>query len=1136
MSETSFVHLQCQSEYSIKNSLIQIPKLIDKAKELNMDCIALTEDSNLFSAIKFYKYATQKGIKPIFGVKIVIDCEKYKYSVLLLCQNNRGYINLCELISTAYTEKQDLYGPLITEKYLQQYNQGLILIASAIKSDVAKSLLKRDKKEAVRKVHKWRNIFDNRYYLAVQRTSKEYDEKHLHLTIDLAAELDIPVIATNDVQFLLKADFEAHEARVCISKGEILEDPRRVSDFNNSQYLKSSQEMKKLFADFPQILQNTVEVSKRCNLHFNLFKQDYFLPVFPTPQNISIVDFFKQECKKGLNEKLKNEKLDKKLYQERLNFEIDVILKMNFPGYFLIVYDFIRWAKENDIPVGPGRGSGAGSLVAWALSITNINPIKHGLIFERFLNPERISMPDFDIDFCAERRDEVIAYVANKYGQKKVSQIITYGTMAAKAVIRDAGRVLGNNYGFNDSIAKLIPNKLSITLEEALEESTELQSRYKSEEGVTTLIDLSQKLEGLVRNAGTHAGGVVIAPSKISDFCPVYKGPNEEDVLVSQFDKDDIEAVGLVKFDFLGLSNLTMIDRTIKMLFAKGLTKEIINIDNLPLDDHNVYKILKKCDTTGVFQLESEGMRGYLKKLKADSFEDIVAMLALYRPGPLEAKMVDIYIDVKHGAKPSYPHPILEEILKSTNSIFLYQEQVMETAQLMAGYSMGKADLLRQAISKKNTKEMAEQRKYFIKGAIKNGIDEKKSSNVFDLIEKFAGYGFNKSHSVAYAYISYQTAWLKSYYPAAFMASVLSGFMDDTDRIAFIVSEAKKINLIIKPPNINESEYQFSILDKKTIIYGLGAIKGVGESLVQEIVSKRENGKYIDMFDFCLRINKKFLNRRSLEALILSGFFDILGTARDILMNKYLKILMQAEKIKEDKENGQIGLFTGKDSDLNYKFDYSNIPNISFNNMLKKEKSVMGYYLNKHPTDFFKLELEFIKCRLPSEIIFRNNRDIRVLGLISDIKYRDTNKGQIANIVLQDSKITINTVLFREALSKYVELLKIDDMVVVIGKINKDFRDNWQIIAEELKSISDIRTQNAKYLLINFNNNDKEKFKKLREILKNNNGNCPVIIKYTNNNAYAKLPLSQNYSIAINDNLIESLDLTLGKQGYEIKY
>ena len=748
------------------------------------------------------------------------------------------------------------------------------------------------------------------------------DEQLLHLTIELGLRLDIPIVATNDVQFLDKNEYEAHEARICIAEGGLLDDARRLKNFSESQYLKTADEMSELFADFPQLLNNTVEISKRCNLHFELFKKNY-LPIFPTPKGQSISEFFKEESKKGLNERLKGRSVDEDVYIERLNFELSVILEMDYSGYFLIVSDFIRWAKENGIPVGPGRGSGAGSLVAWALSITNVDPIEHELLFERFLNPERVSMPDFDIDFCADRRDEVIAYVARKYGSEKVSQIITYGTMAAKGVVRDVGRVLGHPYGFSDTISKLIPNELKMTLSKALKDSSELKSRYDSEESVSTLIDLSQDLEGLIRNVGTHAGGVVIAPSKISDFCPIYKGSEESDVVVSQFDKDDVEAVGLVKFDFLGLSNLTVIDKAIKIIAKKGLSKKPIDIDGLALDDPEVYKLLQRCDTTGVFQLESDGMRGYLKKLRADCFEDIVATLALYRPGPLNSGMVDDYIQVKHGAKVRYPHEMLEEILKPTNGVFLYQEQVMKSAQVMAGYSLGGADILRRAMGKKKVEEMEEQREVFVTGAGKKDIKKQKANEIFDLIDKFSGYGFNKSHSVAYAYVSYQTAWLKAHFPAPFMAAVLSGMMDDTDRIAFTVGESKKSGLIVGAPNICQSEYEFSITDNKTIIYGLGAIKGVGESLVRAIVLEREkNGSYDDIFDFCLRIEKKYLNRRAVEALIYSGAFDVFGVNRETLIATYPRAIKQAEQRQNDFSKGQVSLFSEVESHIEYEKKY----------------------------------------------------------------------------------------------------------------------------------------------------------------------------------------------------------------------
>jgi len=1136
MQDSAFVHLQCQSEYSVKNSLIRVPKLIESVKNAGMDAVALTDDTSLFSAIKFYQKALSAGVKPIFGSKISIDSPEGRYDVLLYCQNHQGYLNLSELISLAYLNKQDIEGPSITEKQLMNQHLGLLLIATPVSSDVAQHLLNNEQVLAKEKAKKWKNLFSNRYYFAVQRTNRVNDEQHLSMAIELGLELDIPIVATNDVQFLTEDDYEAHEARICISQGGLLDDARRAKHFNEAQYLKSADEMSALFSDFPQLLTNTAEVAKRCNLHFELFQKNY-LPVFPTPKGMSIAEFFEQQSKQGLKERLKGKKVDKEDYNKRLEFELSVILEMDFPGYFLIVSDFIRWAKENGIPVGPGRGSGAGSLVAWALSITNVDPIEHELLFERFLNPERISMPDFDIDFCTDRRDEVIEYVASKYGQEKVSQIITYGTMAAKGVVRDVGRVLGHPYGFSDTISKLIPNELKMTLDKALTDSPDLKSRYVSEESVTTLIDLSQDLEGLVRNVGTHAGGVVIAPSKISDFCPVYKGPSESDVVVSQFDKDDVEAVGLVKFDFLGLSNLTVIDKAVKMICEKGLTDEMIDIDSLSLDDPKVYKLLQRCDTTGVFQLESEGMRGYLKKLEADCFADIVAMLALYRPGPLDAGMVDDYIDVKHGAKVKYPHPMLEEILKPTNGVFLYQEQVMKSAQVMAGYSLGGADLLRRAMGKKKVEEMAQQRQVFVAGAAEKNIKEEKANEIFDLIDKFSGYGFNKSHSVAYAYVSYQTAWLKSHYPAPFMASVLSGVMDDTDRIAFTVSEAKKINLVVCPPNINQSEYQFSILDNNTITYGLGAIKGVGEALVQAIVDERiANGDYEDIFDFCLRIKKKFLNRRSIEALIYSGAFDSLGIDRATLIATYPSATKQAEQIQNDQSNGQAGLFAAVESHIDYEKIYIPSDCLPFKTMLMFEKSVMGYYLHRHPTDAFKADLKSIVCTLPNKVVLRNNREVRILSLISEIRYRNTQKGQMANITIEDGVKQLNAVLFAQALGENSEMLHVDDVVVISGKINKDFRDQWQVVVDKIQSVEQVQMSYAKYLSIALDINQKNKFQELSHLLKSHDGKCPVIVEYRTEGASGRLPLKPEYSVTPNAQLIESLERLIGQNSCKVQY
>ena len=1136
MSFTGFVHLQCQSEYSVKNSLIRVSKLIESVKEAGMSSVALTDDMSLFSAVKFYQKATKEGIKPIIGSKLSVTFEFGTYEVLLLCQNHKGYLNLSELISKAYLGEQGISIATINEEQLISHNEGLIMIAPLVTSDISKLFLSGKLEIAEEKAKSWESVFNSRYYMAVQRTDRPFDESLLNQTIELGLKLNIPVVATNDVQFLKKEDYEAHEARICISEGGLLDDARRLKHFSKAQYLKTPSEMSELFSDFPNILINTLELSKRCNLHFELFEKNY-LPVFPTPEGKSISEFFNEESMLGLKERLKDINVNEEIYYDRLNFELSVILEMDYPGYFLIVSDFIRWAKENGIPVGPGRGSGAGSLVAWALSITNVDPIEHDLLFERFLNPERISMPDFDIDFCTDRRDEVIAYVASKYGSDKVSQIITYGTMAAKGVVRDVGRVLGHPYGFSDQISKMIPNELKITLEKALEDSSELKARYDSEESVSTLIDLSQDLEGLIRNVGTHAGGVVIAPSKISDFCPIYKGADESDVIVSQFDKDDVEAVGLVKFDFLGLSNLTIIDKAVKIIAKNKLSEGLIDIDKLALDDPKVYKLLQDCDTTGVFQLESDGMRGYLKKLKADCFEDIVAMLALYRPGPLESGMVDDYIQVKHGAKVRYPHKILEEILKPTNGVFIYQEQVMKSAQIMAGYSLGGADILRRAMGKKKAEEMAEQREVFVKGAAKKNIEKDKANEIFDLIDKFSGYGFNKSHSVAYAYISYQTAWLKAHFPAPYMSAVLSSAMDDTDRVAFTVGESKKKGIIFIAPDINQSEYEFSIKDNMTIVYGLGAIKGVGEALVREIVIERiKNGDFLDIFDFCLRIEKKFLNRRALEALIYAGAFDNFGVKRATLISTYPNARTQAEQRQNDLLIGQGGLFAEVETDTEYEKKYISGSYLSFKQMMVFEKKVMGYYLNRHPTDWYKNELKSIVCTLPNELVFRNNREVRVLALISDIDYRNTRRGLMASLKVEDGKKKINAAVFSQALSSNSDQLILDEVVVISGKVNQDFREQWQIVVDKIEPVQKVQLKYAKFLKIKLSDDNKNKYEELCNLLKDFRGKCPVIIEYQSSNASGNIPLSKEYDVSLDRELLDTIEQKFGHDKYQINY
>src|SRR3990167_4641953 len=776
--EPKFVHLRLHTEFSLSDGLLQVPGIMDKATAYAMPAIAVTDLGNLYATIKFYKAAQAAGIKPIIGVDISIANDvniEAPHRLTLLCQNNEGYQNLLKLVSRSFLEGQSTGDrPLVQKEWLNTLSTGLIALSGAEMGDIGQALLTRDQNKATACWQYWNSLFPNRFYLEICRVGKADEKIYVPAAAKFAEKYNIPVVATNDVRFLEAKDYEAHEARVCIHAGMILTDPQRARHYTEQQYFRNQEEMAKLFADIPEALQNTVEIAKRCNVTFNLGIN--LMPHFPVPDGETTESYLNRVAFNGLNDRL-SATLDKKsedysskfaAYEQRLNRELDVINKMGFAGYFLIVADFTRWAKENGIPVGPGRGSGPGSLVAYSLKITDLDPLALDLLFERFLNPERVSMPDFDIDFCMEGRDRVIEYVMDTHGHDSVSQIITYGTMAAKAVVRDVGRVLGLGYGFVDKIAKLIPFELGITLQKAMAQEPLLKERYQQEDEVRTLIDLALKLEGLTRNVGKHAGGIVIAPGKLTDYVPLYCEVNEPEHPVTQFDKDDVEAVGLVKFDFLGLKTLTIIDRALRIV--NPLQASPIDISLIPLNDPPTFSLLKACQSTAVFQLESHGMRDLIKRIQPDCFEDLIALVALFRPGPLQSGMVDDFINRKHGrAKVFYPHPQCEPVLRSTYGVILYQEQVMQIAQVLAGYTLGAADILRRAMGKKKPEEMAKQRQIFCEGATSRGVAPDVATYIFDLMEKFAGYGFNKSHSAAYALIAYQTAWLKTHHTAAFM-------------------------------------------------------------------------------------------------------------------------------------------------------------------------------------------------------------------------------------------------------------------------------------------------------------------------------------------------------------------------------
>ncbi|MFI3223414.1 MAG: DNA polymerase III subunit alpha, partial [Methylococcaceae bacterium] len=836
--QPAFIHLRLHSEFSLVDGTVKIKALARRLVELNMPAIAVTEHANLFSLVKFYKAARDQGIKPIAGADVLVynpDDPTAPYRLTLLVNNNVGYVTLTELVSKAYQEGQHLGVPMLRYEWIVANHQGLIAMSGAMDGDIGKALVAGKTVVAQQLAKQWSDLFKNAFYLELQRVGKADEEAYIDAALELAALMGLPVVATNDVRFLHKKDFAAHEVRVCINQGRVLDDDRRPKDYTEQQYLRSTEDMQQLFADIPEALENSVEIAKRCTISLTLGEN--FLPDFPVPAGMTLSEYMTLEAEKGLEERLVHypaigkgtDEENRQVYYQRLDFELKMISQMGFPGYFMIVADFIQWAKNNLIPVGPGRGSGAGSLVAYALKITDLDPIKFDLLFERFLNPERVSMPDFDIDFCMDRRDEVIDYVARHYGRDHVAQIITYGSMAAKAVIRDVGRVLGFPYGFVDRLAKLIPFEIGMTLTKALTDSPDLKQLYDTEEEVTALIDMALSLEGTVRNAGKHAGGVVISPTKLTDFTPLYC---EEDGsnLVTQFDKDDVEAVGLVKFDFLGLRTLTIIDWALQTINDKKRLagEDLVDITTIPRDDQASYVLLKNGLTTAVFQLESRGMKELIKKLKPDCFDDIIALVALFRPGPLESGMVDDYINVKHGAKAEYAHPILVPILKPTNGVILYQEQVMQIAREMALYTLGGADMLRRAMGKKKPEEMAKERGKFLEGSVQNNVEEDIATYVFDLMEKFAGYGFNKSHSAAYALVAYQTAWLKAHYPSAFMAAVLSSDMDNTDKVVILIEECRQMKQVILPPAINMSMYKFTVNEASDIIYGLGAIKGVG--------------------------------------------------------------------------------------------------------------------------------------------------------------------------------------------------------------------------------------------------------------------------------------------------------------------
>ncbi|MGP0083828.1 MAG: DNA polymerase III subunit alpha [Steroidobacteraceae bacterium] len=1159
---TQFVHLRLHTEYSLVDGIVRMPELMTAVAAAAMPAVALTDQSNLFAMVKFYKEAQNAGVKPLIGVDAWIrePGERVPPSrIVLLCQDLIGYRHLTQLVTRSYLEGQHRGAPMFERAWLTSDTlRGLIALSGGPEGDMGRAIARGHVDEAGRCLDAWRALFGDRFYIEVQRTGRAGDQAYTEAALDLADSRGVAALATNDVRFLTRADFEAHEARVCIHDGALLADPSRPRRYSEEQYLKSPAEMADAFADAPELLANTVEVAKRCSLEIKLGAS--MLPAYPVPAGSTTEEFLRDESARGLRGRLAGTTAanaparDERDYERRLELELGVICSMGFAGYFLIVADFIRWARQNGVPVGPGRGSGAGSLVAYVLGITDLDPIEHDLLFERFLNPERVSMPDFDVDFCMEGRDRVIDYVANKYGRERVSQIITYGTLAAKAVVRDVGRVLGHNYGYVDKIAKLIPFEIGMTLDKALEQEEELARLYGSDGDVRELIDLARSLEGLARNAGTHAGGVVIAPSVLTDFTPLYCEEGST-TPVTQFDKDDVEAAGLVKFDFLGLRTLTIIDWAVRDInAARVLSGEApLVITALPMDDAATYALLKSCKTTAVFQLESRGMKDLIRRLQPDRFGDIVALVALFRPGPLQSGMVEDFIARKHdlsGSAIDYLHPDLKPVLEATYGVILYQEQVMQIAQLLAGYTLGGADLLRRAMGKKKPEEMAKQRSVFVSGAVARGVREAQATYIFDLMEKFAGYGFNKSHSAAYALLSYQTAWLKAHYPAAFMAAVLSSDMDKTDKVVTLIDECASMGLAVLPPDVNESVYAFKVAGPASIRYGMGAIKGVGASAVEAIIEERSaNGPFSRLADLCRRIDLQRVNRRVLEAMIRSGCLDALGANRATLSAELGASMQLGEQNSLALTTGQDDLFGLSVAQNPFQSETAAVPDWTEAVRLGYERETLGLYLSGHPITPYEPDLRFLVSARLADVggpkpaaapeggrAWSAGKPVTVAGLVLEIRRRPNR----VTLIVDDRSGRLEVSLYEETFQQYREIIVKDAILVIDGTLRfDDFIEAWRLQAKSLLEIDKARERYAKRLWMRWPGEFEgpQGLNRFEELLKPYlRGPCAIGVCVSRKDYSGKLNLSDAWSVRPTREFLDKLSALVGREGWYLVY
>ena len=1160
---TSFVHLRLHSEYSIVDGAVRIDDAISAAVSDQMGALALTDLGNVFGLVKFYQAARKEGLKPIVGSDVWITNPEERdkpFRLQLLVKNHQGYLNLCEVLTKASLTNQYKGRAEVDPIWFKDHGEGLIALSGARFGDVGVALLANQEEEALKRAKVWANYFPGSFYIEIQRAGHPQDEAQLHGAVHLANQLKLPVVATHSIQFMKPSDYTAHEARVCIAEGEILANPKRVKKFSPEQYFKSQAEMQELFADLPAAITNSVEIAKRCNLSLTLGKPQ--LPDFPVPKGMTLDDYLMEKAMEGLSKHLihlypdeaEREK-QRANYEVRLKFEARTISQMGFPGYFLIVADFINWAKNNGVPVGPGRGSGAGSLVAYSLGITDLDPLRYNLLFERFLNPERVSMPDFDIDFCQHGRDRVIAYVKEKYGKDAVSQIATFGTMAARAAIRDVGRVLEQPYGFVDGISKLIPNKpgQQVTIEQAKKDEKLLAERESREEEVKQLLGLAQQLEGMTRNVGMHAGGVLIAPGKLTDFCPLYTQGSKDGGdagVVSQFDKDDVEAVGLVKFDFLGLTTLTILDWAERYIHQLYPDKKDWRVGQVPLDDPAAFEILKNANTVAVFQLESRGMQGMLREAKPDRFEDIIALVALYRPGPMD--LIPSFIARKHGKEQvHYPDPRVEPVLRETYGIMVYQEQVMQMAQIIGGYSLGGADLLRRAMGKKKPEEMAEHRQLFRDGSGKSGLKPDKADEIFDLMEKFAGYGFNKSHAAAYALLAYHTAWLKAHYPAEFMAANMSLAMDDTDKVKILYEDALANKIKILPPDVNTSVYRFMPLREDEankeqpatmIRYGLGAIRGTGEGAIEQIIQARANGPFVDLFDFCSRLDRRVVNRRTMEALIRAGAFDSLYggfDSRSTLLASLPRAMEAADQA--DASAQQVSLFDMAGSADEHKPELVKEEPWFEKRRLQEEKTALGLYLTGHLFDAYRDEVShFVRTKLNQ---LTEGKDRLIAGIMTSTRSMMGPRGKLMIATIDDGTAQLEMTIYSELFEPNRHWLKEDELIIAKVSVTPDkFSGGMRVVAESIMDVTTARLKFARSLHVQLQQGiDIQGFK---QQVNNFVGKKPQGLLMTadviSNGSVCLVQFPETWKIYPDDESIRGLSIALNKSGgqgnVEVKY